>query len=415
MGWSNHFEYTGVVLTHVVRLHPEKVANSSISSIANLCYALDISAEELANARALSAESRYSPSVVPKKDGSERVVHNPHHLIRKIQRRINKRIFSNRDIIAWPDHVFGSIPNDDLSISPAAEKDYVNCARQHCGAKSVLSVDIKDFFDNIHFEQVAEIFQNFLKYPEDVSNALADVCCKGSNVVQGALTSSYIATLCLFAVEGDLVKRLRHKGLVYTRLVDDITISSKIANYDFGFALKQVEQMLHSADLPLNDGKTRLQYASMKPLIVHGLRIDFAQPRLPPDEPRKIRASVRNLELMAGSPGYRASRAYRRDFNRCMGRVNKLGRVGHSQHTDLLKRVQCVLPLPSHKDIERAERQVARLEQDYSKPNYRNSYWFYKRYYVAMERLGILRRSFPKKASELNKRLVIMRPKGKYE
>lgn len=404
-----------MVLSYAFKLHPEKVTINSLSSVASLCAALNITIDELAAARALTAQERYRPGSVPKKDGSERIVHNPHHLIRKIQRRINKRIFANQNVIAWPDHVFGSIPNDDLSLSPAAEKDYINCARQHCGAKSVLSVDIKDFFDNIHLDQVVGIFQGFLKYPSEVAKALADICCKDSNVVQGALTSSYIATLCLYEFEGDLVKRLRHKGLVYTRLVDDITISSKVANYDFGFALKKVEQMLHCADLPLNQGKTRIQYVSMKPLIVHGLRIDFSEPRLPPDEPKRIRASVRNLELMASSPGYRASRPYRKDFNRCMGRVNKLLRIGHNQHAALLARVQSVLPLPSHMDIARAGKQVTRLEQDYLKPNYSSTYWFYKRYYVAAERLGILKRSFPKKAAELDARLVVMRPKAKYE
>lgn len=404
-----------MVLSDALKLHPVKVTTSSISSVAGLCSALSIDVNELSTARGLSAQERYRPSSVPKKDGSERIVHNPHHLIRKIQRRINKRIFSNQNIIAWPDHVFGSIPNDNLSISPAADKDYINCARQHCGAKSILSVDIRDFFDNIHFERVVGIFRDFLKYPVDVSEALADICCKDLNVVQGALTSSYIATLCLHEVEGGLVKRLRHKGLVYTRLVDDITISSKVANYDFGFSLKQVEKMLHDADLPINQDKTRFQFASMKPLIVHGLRVDFDEPRLPPDEPRKIRAAVKNLELLAGTPGYRASRAYRKDFNRCMGRVNKLGRVGHNQHQILLARVRRLLPLPSHMDIIRAEKQVARLEQDFSKPGYGDSYWFYKRYYVASERLGILNRSFPRKAAELRSRLLKMKPKAKYE
>jgi RNA-directed DNA polymerase len=398
-----------------MRLHPEKVASGSLSSIANLCNALDISLSELTAARKLSPQERYQSKSVPKKDGSERSVHNPHHLIRKIQRRINRRIFANHEVIAWPDHVFGSIPNDDLSISPAADKDYVNCARQHCGAKSILSVDIKDFFDNIHCDQVFAIFRDFLKYPESVSKALADICCMDTHVVQGALTSSYIATLCLHAVEGGLVKRLHHKGLTYTRLVDDITVSSKIANYDFGFALAHIEKMLHAADLPLNHKKTRTQFASMRPLIVHGLRVDFKEPRLPPDEPKRIRAAVTNLELLAGSPGYRASRAYRKDFNRCMGRVNKLGRVEHNQHAKLLARVLKVLPLPSHMDIERAERQVARLERDFLKPNYSETYWFYKRYYVASERLGILKRSFPMKAAELRAKLQPMRPEGKYE
>ncbi len=167
-------------MTYTAKLHPEKVALSSISNIDNLCDALDISVAELAAAMKLSPEQRYTSGVVPKKDGSDRIINNPHHLIRKIQRRINKRIFSDQDVISWPDHVFGSIPNDDLSISPASDKDYVNCARQHCCAKSVLSVDIKDFFDNIHYEAVVSIFENFLKYPADVADALANVCCKGA-------------------------------------------------------------------------------------------------------------------------------------------------------------------------------------------------------------------------------------------
>ncbi|WP_104658013.1 reverse transcriptase family protein [Ralstonia insidiosa] len=397
------------------KFNPVKEAPGSISSIAGLCSALDISQSELDEALALPVEERYKKGEVPKKDGSMRIVNNPHYLVRKIQRRINKRIFSDSNVISWPDHIFGSIPNDDLSDSVAADKDYVNCARQHCGAKSVLTLDIRDFFDNIHRDRVFGIFFKFLKYSEDVSNVLADICCKGGAIAQGALTSSYIATLCLHETEGDLVRRLRYKNLTYTRFVDDITISSRVANYDFKYALGLTESMLSEAGLPINGQKTKIQYTSMKPLIVHGLRVDFDQPRLPPEEPRKIRAAVKNLELLAAGPGYRASHAYRKDFNRCMGRVNKLGRVGHSQHSILLNRLRKILPLPSHMDIERVERLIARLEKDVAKPNYSETYWFRKRYYAASERIGILKRSFPKKAEEFRGKLREIRPSSQYE
>jgi len=329
---------------HVPRLNPIKVSTGAIASVDALCNALDITPAEVAQALALSPSERYQERAIPKPNGSSRIVHNPHHLIRKIQRRINRRIFSNSNIILWPDHFFGSIPNDDLSISPAAEKDYVNCARQHCGAKSILSVDIKDFFDNIHRDRVIEIFTDFLKCSSKVADALANICCKEDHVVQGALTSSYLATLCLYSNEGLVVTKLRHKGLRYTRLVDDITISGCISQYDFSFAIRQVQVMLDAIGLPINTDKTKIQYVGMKPLIVHGLRVDFGEPRLPPDEPRKIRASVKNLELLAATPGYRASRAYRKDFNRCLGRVNKLDRVGHTQHQTLLDRLRQVTP-----------------------------------------------------------------------
>lgn len=396
-------------------LHPVKISENSISSFDALCQALDITPSEFFEAMALTAAERYEARSVPKKDGSSRTVYKPHYLIRKIQRRINRRIFANPNIINWPDHVFGSIPNSNISASVVAEKDYVNCVRQHCGSKSILSIDIKEFFDNVNYEQVFNIFTKFLNYPEEVSNTLTDICCMESHLVQGALTSSYIATLCLFETEGHVVNKLKKKGLTYTRLVDDITISSRISKYDFSYALKLTEQMLNDAGLPLNSAKTKTQYASMSPLIVHGLRVDFDQPRLPPHEPRNIRAAVKNLELLAASPGYRASRAYRRDFNRCLGRVNKLHRVKHNQYLPLLSRLQKILPLPSHADIDRAEMLVQRLQNDYAKPNYKESYWFYKRYYVASERLAILKRSFPKKAEELRGKLRLMRPKSKHE
>jgi RNA-directed DNA polymerase len=417
MGWSIPFDNNkylqGQVVEPDVRYDPIKESSGSISSIDSLCAALDITSRELSEALALSVEERYQRKETAKKDGSTRVVYNPHFLIRKIQRRINKRIFSNPTVISWPNHIFGSIPNDPEENSPASNKDYINCVRQHCGAKSVLTLDIKDFFDNIHREQVTSIFLKFLMYPKIVSETLADICCRDQSVAQGALTSSYIATLCLFKEEGNLVKRLAYKSLIYTRFVDDITISSRIANYDFSYALKQTEQMLCDAGLPINTQKTHTQYVSMQPIIVHGLRVDFQQPRLPPEEPRKIRAAVKSLELLAGSPGYRASHSYRKDFNRCMGRVNKLGRIGHSQHAVLLKRLRGILPLPSHMDISRAERLIDKLQESFSKPDYAETHWFRKRYYVANERLVILKRSFPLKEKELRAQLKKIAPPQK--
>ena len=107
-------------------------------------------------------------------------------------------------------------------------KDYISCARLHCSSKSILTIDIKDFFDNVHEVHVKEVFKDFLKYSDDVSSVLADICCMNSHLVQGALTSSYIASLVLFDIEGDLVKKLERKNLVYTRLVDDMNVSSKV-------------------------------------------------------------------------------------------------------------------------------------------------------------------------------------------
>lgn len=390
-------------------LNPRKVSVGSISSIENLCSALSISLDEIYGALSLPDDEKYAVSPTPKSDGGVRLIHNPHYLLRKIQRRINKRIFSKVSIIQWPDHLFGSVPNQrDNQTQSVVNKDYVSCAAKHCGAKSLLKVDVKDFFDNIHKDLVLDIFCNFMKFDHEVSELLAEICCFKSHVIQGALTSSYLASLCLYDVEGAVVGRLMRKGLVYTRLVDDITVSSKVSNYDFGYSLDIIKTMLTSKDLPINLVKTRSIYVSSEPLTVHGLRVAFPQPRLPSGEVARIRAAVKNIENLASERSYRTTHAYRHDFNRCMGRVNKLVRVGHDRYDPLLRRLKKIFPLPSKKDIERASAMLERLARDCSTK--RSTYWYAKRYYKLQERLIVLRRSFPAITKEIRKSLKGLQP-----
>ena len=396
-----------ILLIKMRKLSPKKTTNHSISSIVNLCSALDITSNDLDELSNLSYQERYVRDFVEKSDGSLRSVYKPHYLVRKIQRRINRRIFTR--IVEWPDYIFGSVPNAKGPDKKVIQrKDYVSCAAQHCESKSLLKVDIKDFFDNIHIYHVKKIFSDFLKYPEDVSDLLADICCFEERVVQGALTSSYIASLCLWDKEPQLVERLQRYKLTYTRLVDDITVSSKTSNFQFDMALSHINRMLEDKDLPINHSKTKISYVSISPLMVHGMRVNFSEPRYPSDEIRKLRASVHNLERLASQAGYRTTFAYRKDFNRCMGRINKLKRVQHNKHAVLLKKLKKILPLPSKTDLKRIRLSVKRLEEDYS--NKKETYWYKKRFYMAQDRLNIINRTFNKSATQYRERLKSIKP-----
>lgn len=388
----------------------EKDSDNSISSIQNLCSALDITESELNEVRALGSES-YTQSEIPKSSGGIRRVHNPHYKLRRIQRRINNRIFNPKKgtIVHWPSFIYGSIPNQDLLEGEIDHKDYVACVTNHCLSSSLLKVDVQDFFNNIHIDHVVDIFKNFFKYSGDVSQCLAEICCHNGFIVQGALTSSYIASLCLFDIEPEVVKRIRRKGLRYTRLVDDITVSSLERDYNYSYVKNLIIDMLHKKDLPINEEKTNVFRVSEGPLLVHGLRVSFREPRLPSDEVSRIRASVKNVERLASEPKFRTTHAFRKDFNRCMGRVNKLKRVGHNQHKKLIARLLKVSPKPSRKDLKRIEVMLERLERDYERKG--ENYWFYKRFYRAHERLNLVAKSYPNLAKKLRPRLKGVFPK----
>jgi RNA-directed DNA polymerase len=369
---------------------------------------LSITIDELEFVLNLPPGQKYVSKPIPKKDGTSRTVYNPDYRLRKIQRRINTRILADPNVVIWPDHIFGSIPNQVDEHHNKSPRDYVACARTHCNSKSILTMDIMNFFENIHQFRVESIFFDFFKYSTEVSRTLAEICCFEGRVIQGALTSSYIASLCMYEGEGKIVERLARKGLRYTRLVDDITISTTISNYNFDYAQANVEKMLVDMELPINRSKTRIQYCSTTPLTVHGLRVAYKEPRLPSDEVRRIRAAVQNIEKLSQEGQYRTSHSYRHDFNRCMGRVNKLSRVQHKQHRPLVSRLKKIFPLPSKNDIDRAKKIVNKLEADHGAK--RDSFWYSKRFYLAHERLNVLKRTYPAISQELRIRLRRLRP-----
>ncbi len=227
-------------------------------------------------------------------------------------------------------------------------------------------------------------------------------------LIQGALTSSYIASAVLFDVEPAIVQRLKSKGLSYTRLVDDIAISSRNPEYDFSFSLELVRQMLYGKNLPLNETKTNIIRSSTTDILIHGLRISFKEPRLPSDEVSRIRASVKNLESLAKIADYRVSRDYRRSFNRCLGRVNKLKRLGHKQYISLQTRVLNILPLPSKMDITRLDSFIHKLEGWYA--NHKEEYWYRRLYHQAHYDLNILNRTFEHSSRRFRSRLNDIKP-----
>ena len=362
----------------------EKISSHSIASKNNLAIALGIHLSEIDDLLATPADVRYSRLEKPKPNGEIRVVYNPSKLTRKIQTRINSRIF--KKIIKWPYFIFGSVPKANDNIP----KDYIACANQHKNAGSILKIDIKNFFDNVHEDLVEEIFSNFFKYPIEVSKILTDICCRNGTLCQGAPTSSYLATLCLFSVEPNLVKKIEKKGLSYTRYVDDITVSSKDRNYDFSYIENIIENVLTEKELPVNHKKTHVASSSSESLLVHGLRVNTKSARFPADEVRKIRAAVKNIEIVAKEVNYIRSHYYRREFYKCQGRVNKLARVGHSQHKKFIERLQKIKPLPSNADIEIVKKIIERIK--ITTMQERSEFWFRRRYNVAISRVYFIRK-----------------------
>lgn len=382
-----------------------------INTIELLSETLGVTKQELEQTLALPESERYTPHTVKKKNGGDRTVNkvkNP--LLKLIQQRIKNRVFANENVVQWPIYVYGSLATQSKCPSEFSKRDHIACASRHLNARGVLSIDIRDFFDNVDASHLEKVFVDFLKCSDSVGQALINLCCKDGVLVQGAATSSFLANLALYDVEASLASRLERKGLVYTRLVDDITVSSRKARYDFTFAKEIVFETLRSRGFMPNMDKVMERYEGSSPLTVHGLRVDYCQVRLPADEPKRIRAHVRALEVAAkGSYKYRTSYLYAREYARCLGRVYKLKRVGHSQHAPLLTRLMAVAPIPSKSEQEQCLMRLAAIQQ-LKQEGREASDDFRRKYYVLIERLSILKKSFPSLAKRISADLKGLRP-----
>ncbi|WP_245218983.1 hypothetical protein [Photorhabdus khanii] len=70
------------------------------------------------------------------------------------------------------------------------------------------------------------IWRHFFGFDKEVAECLAKLTTRQGELPQGAITSSFLANLAFWKDEPALQASLRARGLIYSRYVDDIAVSS---------------------------------------------------------------------------------------------------------------------------------------------------------------------------------------------
>lgn len=374
-----------------------KYSGTQIWNTESLALALGLSAASLKGV-ANSASQHYFDFEVDKKDGTKRKVSGPQQGLKTIQRRINHQFFEK---VNYPNYLYGGLRG----------RDYVQNALVHSGAKSIIALDIKDFFSNITRQQVFNLFKYFFNFSEPVSTILSDICTKDGKVPQGACTSTYISNLVFYEYEPRLVHALMNEGLLYSRLIDDITISSKteISKKQSSKIIERVTAMLHTLGFKLKHKKTKITSASNPENLmeVTGLWLNRGKPRIKRTERSDIRAEFRKCIQVAKidkfDPEYHAL------HERVSGRIAKLQQLSHFEAEIYRKQIRKVLPLYNLLDMRRTRGMVASISK--STDSQRASPSYIERYYKIIYRINIIARSDPKQAHQLRLKMQKCTPK----
>lgn len=358
-----------------------------IGSVKSLAIALGMS-EQVLRDFSKTASERYSHFSISKGENSFRDICSPNLDLKIVQKRINRAIFRH---VNYPEYLFGGIEG----------RDYVKNAWFHQRAKCLIALDVKDFYPSIKALQVLNVFKYFFNFPDEVARILVDLTTLDGAVPQGACTSSHIANLALFDVEHRLVRELKDCDLIYSRLLDDICISSrkKLNNKDVTRYIDRAAKMLSTKNFKLKNSKTKVT-AHDNPenlMEVTGLWLNRGAPRVRRHERFDIRSELHRCEKSAEFS--RFDESFHKEHNRISGRVAKLTHLGHFEAENFRERLRKILPLYGRSDVAKTKRLVNIMSR--TRKEDRSKYSYVDRFFKTVYRVNVLSRNNKSLAREL--------------
>lgn len=269
--------------------------------------------------------------IATKKDGSKRYTFDVKPSLKKIHKKI-KRIFLEK--VIYPNYLQGSLKG----------KDYIKDAKIHLNSQNIITEDIKNFFPSISKDVVISVWKSVFHFPKDISEFLADLITYKGFLVQGAIPSSYICNLVLFKAESELVQKLETQGFIYTRYVDDISVSAKrpFSSTEKTAIIAKIHSMLKLIGVKLNRKKHKIM-SKNKRQEIHGINVNGKSATLSKKDRNNVKAAVHQCEKEYAQAS--KSTTYEKLYKNTLGRVDNLARI-HPKIGSLLKdRLQKVRPL----------------------------------------------------------------------
>jgi retron-type reverse transcriptase len=160
-------------------------------------------------------------------------------------------------------------------------------ARDHCGHKHLISIDLRDFFPSIKQARI-ESFLSSTGITPPVAASLSRFVTIGGSLPLGLPTSPTIANAICFPMDRDLERLAQTHAATFSRYADDISFSS---NESLPL-LADIETCVQQHGFTIAESKTRKSRLGQAHFVT-GLSIsDPAQPHVPRRKKRRLRQEL---------------------------------------------------------------------------------------------------------------------------
>jgi hypothetical protein len=274
---------------------PKQLAEAlglTIPQLRGMCYHRDA-----------ATKLHYARFTIPKRDGRSRPIWAPLPRLKQAQR--------------WVLHnVVERLPVHGSAQGFLAGRSILSNAAVHTNAKTILKMDVTDFFPTVTWRRVKGVFRR-AGYREQVATLLALLCTEAPREVvqhdgktyyvslgprclpQGAPTSPALTNALCLRLDRRLTALATKLGWRYTRYADDMTFSlpaSHTGKPQLGKLLGCVRRVVAAEGFAVKDEKTRVHRKggrqSVTGLVVNG----DGPPRTPRKLRRELRAAIHNLQ-----------------------------------------------------------------------------------------------------------------------
>lgn len=182
----------------------------------DLLYVLNVSSRKY-NYLIYQKTNLYTSFYINKKQGGFRKILSPCYDLKKIQKELNIILRNNYEFNN--ETVHGFVKEHSIKTNATVHKD----------ANYIVNIDLKNFFDNIHFGRVRGMFMKPpFTFSDYIATNLAKVTCYEKKLPQGAPTSPTISNIICYRMDRELAHLCNKYNCRYTRYADDITISTKM-------------------------------------------------------------------------------------------------------------------------------------------------------------------------------------------
>ncbi|MXU65917.1 reverse transcriptase family protein [Oceanomicrobium pacificus] len=179
------------------------------------------------------------------------------------------------------------------STAYAPGSSLVNAVKEHCGARWLLKVDVKNFFESINELMVFETFSS-LGYPRPLCFQMARICTRVFGTAQfevskarlgvlpqGAPSSPMLANLAVNELDEAISEIAIRRGWIYTRYADDLAFSTKreSSRHEAKELIFSIVDEIRSFGLSPNNRKTTISPPGARKVLL-GLNVDTSRPRL---------------------------------------------------------------------------------------------------------------------------------------